>query len=192
MREETDDRFGRAVFLDRDGVLNRTIVRSGKRTSPRTLAEVEMMVGAERGCSTLRAAGYVLVMVTNQPEIARGLQKAESLDEINRWLSERLRIQSVKVCPHDDQDGCDCRKPKPGMILEAAKELGINLRRSYLVGAVFEFGQQSAWAVSGGGRTAAIRGGGIVVETPAGRGLRIRGRRAELALAGGHPGTAGG
>jgi D-glycero-D-manno-heptose 1,7-bisphosphate phosphatase len=134
MREETDDRFGRAVFLDRDGVLNRTIVRSGKRTSPRTLAEVEMMVGAERGCSTLRAAGYVLVMVTNQPEIARGLQKAESLDEINRWLSERLRIQSVKVCPHDDQDGCDCRKPKPGMILEAAKELGINLRRSYLVG----------------------------------------------------------
>ncbi|MCE5308027.1 MAG: HAD family hydrolase [Acidobacteriales bacterium] len=134
MPEGTDDRSGRAVFLDRDGVLNRTILRSGKRTSPRTLDEVEVMAGAERGCSSLRAAGYVLVMVTNQPEIARGIQRPESLGEINRWLSERLWIHSVKVCPHDDQDECDCRKPKPGMILEAAEELRIDLRQSYLVG----------------------------------------------------------
>ena len=131
---KSDNCSGRAVFLDRDGVLNRNILRGGKATSPRTMDEVEITRGAENACNTLRAAGYLLVMVTNQPEIARGIQNPQTLGEINRWLCEQLRIHSVKVCPHDDQDDCACRKPKPGMILDAAKELKIDLQQSFLVG----------------------------------------------------------
>lgn len=131
---KADKCSGRAVFLDRDGVLNRNILRGGKATSPRTMDEVELTAGAENACNTLRAAGYLLVMVTNQPEIARGIQNPQTLSEINRWLSEQLRIHSVKMCPHDDQDDCACRKPKPGMILDAAKELKIDLQQSFLVG----------------------------------------------------------
>jgi D-glycero-D-manno-heptose 1,7-bisphosphate phosphatase len=82
----------------------------------------------------LRTAGFSLVMVTNQPEIARGIQTSESLNAINRLLQEQLQIESVRVCPHDDNDGCSCRKPEPGMLLQAAHELRIDLGRSFLVG----------------------------------------------------------
>ena len=124
----------KAVFLDRDGVLNRAIMRQGKATSPRSLAELEILAGVEPACRKLRTAGFSLVVVTNQPEIARGIQTFETLDAINHLLQTELEIDSVRVCPHDDSDGCVCRKPKPGMLLEAAAELRIDLVGSFLVG----------------------------------------------------------
>ena len=124
----------RAVFLDRDGVLNRATMREGKATSPRTVAELELLAGVDQACAKLRSAGFTLVMVTNQPEIARGLQNWETLRTINAILQRMLGIESVRVCPHDDADDCDCRKPKPGMLLAAAEEFHIDLKGSFLVG----------------------------------------------------------
>ncbi|HSU63734.1 MAG TPA: HAD family hydrolase [Burkholderiales bacterium] len=124
----------RAVFLDRDGVLNRAFVRDGKPYPPGSVAEVEILSGVTEALEALRAAGFANVIITNQPDVALGKQRREVVDAINRYLSERLAVDTVKVCYHADADNCACRKPKPGMLLEAAEEMGINLSSSYLVG----------------------------------------------------------
>ena len=124
----------RAVFLDRDGVLNRAIVRDGKPYSPGSLEEVEILPGVREPLERLRAAGFLTVVVTNQPDVAAGRQQREVVEGINGYLQSKLPIDAVKVCYHGDMDGCDCRKPKPGMVLAAARELGIDVGRSFLVG----------------------------------------------------------
>ena len=123
-----------AVFLDRDGVLNRAVVRNGVPHPPDGVDEVVLMPDAAAACEALRGAGLLLIVVTNQPDIARGTQSWENVRAINRCLAERLSIDEVRVCPHDDGDACDCRKPSPGLLLAAARERGIDLRRSVMVG----------------------------------------------------------
>lgn len=126
--------LARAVFLDRDGVLVRAPVVDGR---PRSIGRVEELVledGAADACAALRAAGYLLVVVTNQPEIARGNLTAEAVDEMHSRLALLLPLDDIRVCPHDDADECECRKPKPGMLHDAAREHGIELARSFLVG----------------------------------------------------------
>jgi D-glycero-D-manno-heptose 1,7-bisphosphate phosphatase len=124
----------RAVFLDRDGVLNASLVRGGKPYAPASLAEFELLPGVPEALAQLRKAGFLNVVVTNQPDVSNGKAKREDVDAIHAHLLKNLPIDAVKVCFHDDRDGCDCRKPKPGMLLEAARELGIELAASYLVG----------------------------------------------------------
>ncbi len=124
----------RAAFLDRDGVLNRALVRDGRPHSPAGLHEVEIPPGVPEACERLRHDGFLLVVVTNQPEVARGRLTRQSVEEINDFLRSRLRLDDVRVCYHDDPDDCDCRKPKPGMLLAAARDLNISLNRSFVVG----------------------------------------------------------
>ena len=124
----------RAVFLDRDGVLNRAFVRDGKPYPPASLRELEILPGVAQALQRLRAAGYLNVVATNQPDVATGKQKRKVVEEINRQLVQELSIDAVKVCYHSDADKCNCRKPKPGMLREAATELGIDLGHSYMVG----------------------------------------------------------
>jgi D-glycero-D-manno-heptose 1,7-bisphosphate phosphatase len=124
----------RAVFLDRDGVLNRARVENGRPYAARTLEEVELVDGAQEACRQLKAAGLWLVMVTNQPEIARGTLSRELADRINGLVASRLGLDEVLMCPHDDADQCACRKPKPGMLLDAAERRGIDLGHSVMVG----------------------------------------------------------
>jgi D-glycero-D-manno-heptose 1,7-bisphosphate phosphatase len=124
----------RAVFLDRDGVLNAAIVRGGVPHPPGDEDEVEVLPGVEDACRRLRAAGFELVVVTNQPDIARGTQTPEAVQRINDALFAALPLDAVVVCPHDDADGCACRKPKPGMLVDAAKRRGIDLAASFMVG----------------------------------------------------------
>ena len=123
-----------AVFLDRDGVLTEAFVRDGVPSPPRTLAEFRVLPGVAEACSALRQAGFVLVVVTNQPDIARGTQARAELDKMNERLRSLLPLDEICVCPHDDADGCACRKPKPGMLLDAAGRLGLDLARSASVG----------------------------------------------------------
>jgi len=124
----------RAVFLDRDGVINRAVLRDGLPTPPRSVQDLEILPGVPEALASLKAAGFRLVVVTNQPDVARGTQTREAVEALNDVLRRSLPLDGVKVCYHDDADGCSCRKPAPGMILEAARELGADLSRSYMVG----------------------------------------------------------
>jgi D-glycero-D-manno-heptose 1,7-bisphosphate phosphatase len=124
----------KAVFLDRDGVLNEAPTRDGMPLSPMTVSEVVIPPDVPGALDRLRRQGFRLIMVTNQPNIARGHQPRHAVYAINRHLQERLRLDAVEICEHDDDDNCNCRKPKPGMLLKAAARDRIALSASYLVG----------------------------------------------------------
>jgi D-glycero-D-manno-heptose 1,7-bisphosphate phosphatase len=124
----------KAVFLDRDGVLVRALGGEGAPRSARTLTELELLPDVEEACTVLKQAGFALVVVTNQPEIARGTLSPETVARQNDVLRTALPLDEIVVCPHDDEDGCDCRKPKPGMLLDAAARLGLDLASSFMVG----------------------------------------------------------
>jgi D-glycero-D-manno-heptose 1,7-bisphosphate phosphatase len=124
----------RAVFLDRDGVLNRAVLRDGKPFPPLSLSELRLLPGVREACRRLRESGYLLVMVTNQPDISRGLVSEREIESMNRYLRLYFHLDDVKVCPHDDCDECECRKPKPGLLLEAARQWNVDLAASYFVG----------------------------------------------------------
>lgn len=123
-----------AVFLDRDGVLNRAVVRGGKPYPPAGLHELELLPGVPEALRRLKGAGFLLIGVTNQPDVARGQQRREIVEAINGWLSRRLPLDDLLVCYHDDADRCQCRKPSPGLLLEAADRHGIELAASWMVG----------------------------------------------------------
>ena len=124
----------RAVFLDRDGVLNRSRLIDDVPRPPASAEELELLPGVEAACRRLGGAGLMLIVVTNQPDIARGTQTEAEVDAINRRLAELLPLDEIRVCPHDDADRCACRKPAPGMLVEAARTHGIELERSVMVG----------------------------------------------------------
>jgi D-glycero-D-manno-heptose 1,7-bisphosphate phosphatase len=124
----------RAVFLDRDGVINEAQVRDGKPYPPRDAESVVIPPGAADALKRLKDKGYLLIVVTNQPDVRRGKITRETVEEINRYLNAHLPLDAVFTCYHDDSDGCDCRKPKPGLLLQAAREYGIDLQNSYMIG----------------------------------------------------------
>ena len=124
----------RAVFLDRDGVINRAFVRDGKPVPPPTLQELEVLPGVPEALRELKQHGYELLVVTNQPDVGRGKQSRQALDAMHKLLSDRLPIDDILVCTHSDADKCDCRKPLPGMLLEAARKHNIDLAASFMVG----------------------------------------------------------
>jgi len=124
----------RAVFLDRDGVLNAALVRDGKPYPPRTIAELRITPGARTALVRLREAGFLLIVVTNQPDLARGTQSREALEEIHAVLRAAMPLDAIYVCDHDGPDACECRKPKPGMLQAAARDFNIDLSASFMVG----------------------------------------------------------
>lgn len=124
----------RAVFLDRDGVINRAVVQDGKPFPPRSVSELEVLPDAKDALLRLRDAGYMLIVVTNQPDVARGTQTQAEVEEINARLGSELAIDEFLVCYHDDVAGCTCRKPNPGGLLDAAERHQVDLNRSYIVG----------------------------------------------------------
>jgi D-glycero-D-manno-heptose 1,7-bisphosphate phosphatase len=123
-----------AVFLDRDGVLNDVEVRGGTPCPPSSADRMRLLPGVVDACRRLGELGYVLVVVTNQPDIARGRQSRAEIDRMHAFLRRRLPLDDIVVCPHDDADDCPCRKPRPGMLLDAAARLGLDLSRSFCVG----------------------------------------------------------
>jgi D-glycero-D-manno-heptose 1,7-bisphosphate phosphatase len=124
----------RAVFLDRDGVLSKALVRDGKPYAPATLDEFEINQDAGIELARLRSAGYLLVVITNQPDVGRGKTPRAAIEAMNTLLRETFPLDDVLVCWHDDSAGCNCRKPRPGLFLEAASRHGIDLAASFMVG----------------------------------------------------------
>jgi D-glycero-D-manno-heptose 1,7-bisphosphate phosphatase len=135
-----------AVFLDRDGVINRAIIRNGRPYPPATVDELEVPDDALAALRQLKAAGFALVVVTNQPDVARGQQTRAAVEAINAALAERLPLDEIRVCYHDDADDCDCRKPRPGLLLRPP---AYDLSRSVMVG--------DRWRDIGAGRRAGCR-----------------------------------
>lgn len=123
-----------AVFLDRDGVLNAVVWREGKAASPRTVEELGIEPDALDVLTALKAAGYLLLVVTNQPDVRRGLMSDATLDAIHDRLMQALPVDDVTACRHDNADACACRKPRPGMILDLAGRYGVDLSRSWMIG----------------------------------------------------------
>ena len=126
----------RAVFLDRDGVINRALERDGKPYPPTSLAEFEILPGVAEACAKLKQAGFLLVVATNQPDVGRGTLAQSVVEAIHAHMCKLLPIDRAEVCYHPGKGAsdCDCRKPKPGMLLRAARELGIDLAQSWMVG----------------------------------------------------------
>ena len=122
------------VFLDRDGVLNRSFVEGTTPVPPRQRSEFELLPGVVEACRAFADAGLALVVVTNQPDLARGALDPAELEAMHDLLRAELPLDDVVVCPHDSHEGCWCRKPRPGMILDAARRLGLDLDRSVGVG----------------------------------------------------------
>jgi D-glycero-D-manno-heptose 1,7-bisphosphate phosphatase len=126
--------MNRAVFLDRDGVITRARVRDGKPYAPLSRAEVDIVPGVDDALARLHRAGLLLIVVTNQPDVARGRASRAEVDAIHAELRAELPLDAIHVCYHDDADECACRKPAPGMLYAAAVAHDIALARSYLVG----------------------------------------------------------
>jgi len=124
----------KAVFLDRDGVLNRAIVRDGKPYPPASLAEFEILPGTKEALDKLKAAGYLLIVVTNQPDVGRGTQQKSIVEEMHEVLRTILPLDEIYVCYHGYDGECECRKPQPGMLLAAAREFKIDLKKSFMIG----------------------------------------------------------
>jgi D-glycero-D-manno-heptose 1,7-bisphosphate phosphatase len=126
-----------AVFLDRDGVINRPLIRGGRPYPPGNLDEFVILPGVLEACQILKKLGFILVIVTNQPDVARGTLAREIVETIHACLLQQLPIDRVMTCFHAGAaygDPCECRKPRPGMLIEAAKALRIDLAKSFMVG----------------------------------------------------------
>jgi D-glycero-D-manno-heptose 1,7-bisphosphate phosphatase len=128
------DLLQRAAFLDRDGVLNCCEVRDGKPFAPRTLADFRLLPGVRAAVERLKSAGLLVVVVTNQPDIGNGLVDPATVQEMHQALRRRVPVDDVLICPHAQHANCGCRKPKPGMLLEAARRWHIDLQSSFMVG----------------------------------------------------------
>jgi D-glycero-D-manno-heptose 1,7-bisphosphate phosphatase len=125
---------GRAVFLDRDGVLNNAAFPDKTPRSPRSLDEVTIIPGVPEALDILRAAGFRLIGATNQPDVRRGHITRQLVADVNQHLLDALPLDAIDVCFHDESDNCNCRKPKPGMLVRAAQIYRLSLRKSYMVG----------------------------------------------------------
>jgi len=139
-----------AVFLDRDGVINRITVSKGVPHPPQELKEFSFLPKVPKACRDLRRAGLALVVVTNQPDVARGTQTRKRVRAMNERVASRLPVKGVLTCFHDNADACLCRKPKPGLLKKAAARWRLDLKRSFIVG--------DRWSDIAAGRAAGCRG----------------------------------
>jgi D-glycero-D-manno-heptose 1,7-bisphosphate phosphatase len=124
----------RAVFLDRDGVLNALVMREGLAVSPRAMEDFAIVPDARASVARLKDAGFRVFVITNQPDIARGSMPNAVLEEMSRVLRAEVPLDDIAVCTHDDGDGCDCRKPRAGMLHTLAERWQVDLGRSVVVG----------------------------------------------------------
>jgi len=123
-----------AVFIDRDGVINRAVIRDGKPFPPSSLEELEILPQVASSLLDLKAHGFALYVITNQPDVARGTQTRAAIEALHQALTSSLPIDDIFVCYHDDSDHCACRKPNPGLLLEAQRKHNLDLARSFVVG----------------------------------------------------------
>jgi D-glycero-D-manno-heptose 1,7-bisphosphate phosphatase len=123
-----------AVFLDRDGTINWNEVRGGRPYAPTRLEDFRYLPGVPEAIARFKADGYLVIVITNQPDLTTGKNLPKVIDAMHARLRDELAVDDVMVCPHTDDAGCACRKPKPGMLFAAAETWNIDLSRSIMVG----------------------------------------------------------
>jgi D-glycero-D-manno-heptose 1,7-bisphosphate phosphatase len=124
----------KAVFLDRDGVLNRAFIKNGKPFPPYDFNNLEILEGVKDIIVDLKKSNWLVIVVTNQPDVARNITSKKDVEKINNYLKLILQFDEIYTCYHDNDDFCDCRKPKPGMLVTASRKNNIVLKNSYMVG----------------------------------------------------------
>ena len=132
--QEGIQKIMKAIFLDRDGVINRAIIREKKPYPPSKIEDVVFPPGTYQAIQSLRSSGYLVIVVTNQPDVAKGVQSKEMVESIHAIIRQQLQVDDIKICYHVDEDDCHCRKPRPGMILDAAQQYSIDLAGSFMIG----------------------------------------------------------
>ena len=126
--------LNRAVFLDRDGVINRMFVRDGRPFAPTTLEQFAILPGVVEAIAALKNTGFRVIVATNQPDVGAGKVAREIVEAMNARVQQVCRVDDVRVCYHTEADRCACRKPKPGLLVDAARDWSLDLRGSYMVG----------------------------------------------------------
>ena len=124
----------KAVFLDRDGVINRSLVKDGKPFPPHSLDVFEILPEIPESLLFLKKKGFMLIVLTNQPDVGRGKQKRKIVEKMNNYLLEQLPLDGIYVCWHGKDGECNCRKPLPGLLFKAVKDWEIDIQKSYLIG----------------------------------------------------------
>lgn len=124
----------KAIFLDRDGVINKAIVINGKPFPPHNLNDVKILKEVKKSMDLLKASNWMIIVITNQPDVSRGITSRYKVEKINSYLKHKLPIDEIYTCYHDDKENCKCRKPKPGALKLAAKNNNIDLDKSYMIG----------------------------------------------------------
>ena len=124
----------KAVLLDRDGVINKAIVKNGLPTSPNSLDELEILPGVKESILRLKKLNFICIVVTNQPDVPRRKINKNTVIKINNFLKKKIKLDDIFVCYHDDKDNCNCRKPKPGLLLQAGKKWNVDFKKSFMIG----------------------------------------------------------
>ena len=124
----------KAVFLDRDGVINKAFIKNGLPESPNSLSELEILPRVKESILRLKKLNFICLVVTNQPDVQRGKIKKNTIIKMNNFLKKKIELDDIFVCYHDDQDNCNCRKPKPGLLLQARKKWNVDFKKSFIVG----------------------------------------------------------
>jgi D-glycero-D-manno-heptose 1,7-bisphosphate phosphatase len=124
----------KAIFLDRDGVINQAKIIDGKPYSPNSIDELILLPKVFDALKILKKAGFFLFVITNQPDVSRGFVKKKSIEKIHKFLKKIFPIDDIFVCFHDDDENCNCRKPNPGNIYKAIKKYNIDISSSFIIG----------------------------------------------------------
>ena len=124
----------KAIFLDRDGVINKIFIKNGLPSSPDTFDQLEILTGVKESILRLKKLNFLCLVATNQPDVSRGKIEKETIIKMNNYLKHEIELDDVFVCYHDDHDNCRCRKPKSGLLLDAAKKWDVDLKKSFMIG----------------------------------------------------------
>lgn len=126
--------MNKAVFLDRDGVIVIPHFRDGRSFAVRSMDDFHLYPDAQESLCLLKKEGFLLIVVTNQPDMGKGLISSEMMSSMNDFLFHHLPLESIKICPHSQEENCFCRKPKNGLLREAAQAFNIDCTASYMIG----------------------------------------------------------
>ena len=123
-----------AVFLDRDGTLNKAYIKKGLPISPPSFNKLKIIKGVKKSINKLKKLNFMCIMITNQPDVARAKIKKKTVIKMNSFIKSKLKLDDIFVCYHDDKHKCKCRKPKPGLLIQASKKWKIDFSKSFMIG----------------------------------------------------------